>query len=234
MSNQGDTILDDLRHVEALRQQRASDGEFDARVVAVKAYQQARFRQTYADLLAHPRYAGAARFFLDELYGPGDFAQRDAQFARIVPALVRLFPAEIVGTVANLARLHALSEDLDVKMGKHVDTLPLSAAEYVLAWQATARREDRQKQIDLTLAIGQAMEDYTRKPMLRHTLRLMRGPARAAGLSALQAFLEAGFDTFREMRGAEAFLQTVQQRELAFVTSLFATDAQAAGQGTAS
>ena len=46
---------------------------------------------------------------LDELYGPQDFSDRDAQFARVVPALVRLFPQELVETVAVLARLHALS-----------------------------------------------------------------------------------------------------------------------------
>jgi len=50
-----------------------------------------------------PRYGPAAHFFLEELYGPRDFADRDTQFARVVPALVRLFPREIVATVAILA-----------------------------------------------------------------------------------------------------------------------------------
>ena len=42
--------------------------------------------RTLPVLQGDARYAGAARFFLDELYGPGDFSQRDAQFARVVPA----------------------------------------------------------------------------------------------------------------------------------------------------
>jgi hypothetical protein len=37
----------------------------------------------------------------------------------------------------------------------------------------------------------------------------MRGPARSAGLAALQSFLESGFDTFRGMRGAGEFLSTI-------------------------
>ena len=72
----------------------------------IKGYQHRRFSQTYADMLAHPRFGDAARFFLDDLYGPGDFSLRDEQFAKVVPALVRLFPRDIVQTVLSLGRLH--------------------------------------------------------------------------------------------------------------------------------
>ncbi len=60
----------------------------------------------------------AARFFLDDLYGPEDFTRRDEQFARVVPGLVRLFPQEIVGTVISLGELHALSEQFDTAMAR--------------------------------------------------------------------------------------------------------------------
>jgi hypothetical protein len=49
----------------------------------------------------------------------------------------------------------------------------------------------------------------------------MRGPARAAGLSELQTFLETGFDTFREMRGAKPFLDTIVARETQIAKALF-------------
>lgn len=68
-------------------------------------------------MLESKRYGAASRFFLDELYGPIDFTQRDHQFARVVPALVKLFPWQIVDTVGALAALHALSEALDTQMG---------------------------------------------------------------------------------------------------------------------
>jgi hypothetical protein len=70
--------------------------------------------------------------------------------------------------------------------------------------------------------VGSALDRYTRNPLLRHSLRLMRGPASAAGLGALQHFLETGFDTFREMRGAAYFLDTVAQRERRLAAQLFA------------
>jgi hypothetical protein len=38
----------------------------------------------------------------------------------------------------------------------------------------------------------------------------------------LQAFLERGFDTFRDMRGAQEFLATVTRRERELAARLFA------------
>jgi hypothetical protein len=227
MNPLGDSILAHLQAVQAERDAREQDPALAARVQAVKAYQQARFRQGYADLLRDGRYRDAAQFFLDELYGPGDFSDRDAQFARIVPALVRLFPHEIVETVAQLAALHALSERLDTQMAHHLADARVDAVSYVRAWQATGQPASRAEQIGLTVDVGRALDRYTRNPVLRHSLRLMRSPARGAGLSALQTFLERGFETFRAMRGAEGFLSTVAVREEALRQRLFAADAVA-------
>lgn len=224
MNAQGQSILCHLEAVAAQRRLRAADAALDHRVREVKQFQHTRFERSYADLLSQPRYARAARFFLEELYGPGDFAARDDQFARVVPALVRLFPQEIVDTVAELGELHALSESLDTAMGQALAAPRLDADEYGRIWRAVARAPDRERQITLMLAVGSDLERYTGRTLLRHSLRLMRGPASAAGLGALQRFLETGFDTFREMGGAEYFLRTISQRERALAAQLFASD----------
>ncbi|HNW64044.1 MAG TPA: hypothetical protein PKJ32_13640, partial [Piscinibacter sp.] len=96
MSAEARSILLQLDVVDRERCARNADPALAESVVGLKSYQQRRFAGTYADLLSNLRYAPAARFFLDELYGPRDFSSRDAQFARVVPAMVRLFPAEIV------------------------------------------------------------------------------------------------------------------------------------------
>ena len=141
-------ILDLLTRVEHERSRRLADPALGAAVALLKRYQRDRFARTYADLLASPRYAAAARFFLDELYGPQDFSQRDAQFARVVPALVRLFPEEIVATVETLAQLHALSESLDSAMGEQLrSTTAIAAGDYVHAWQAVGGEAERERQI---------------------------------------------------------------------------------------
>jgi hypothetical protein len=222
MGSHAESILHDLQRVGDERHHRQADPALGERVRVTKAYQQRRFSHTYADLLDHPRYRAAARFFLDELYGPSDFSRRDDQFARVVPAMVRLFPDDIVATVSTLASLHALSEQLDSQLAGHLREPALDAPGYVQAWQATGRPDAREQQISLTVRVGERLDRLTRNPLVRHSLRMMRGPARAAGLSELQQFLESGFDTFRAMRGAQDFLTMIGTRERELAATLFA------------
>lgn len=221
MTNDATDILTHLRTVDNERRRRAKTATLGARVVAVKTYQQRRFAHTYADLLASARYGAAARFFQDELYGPTDYTERDAQFARVVPALVRVFPSEIVETVAVLSSLHALSESLDTLLASHLHTMEVDNLSYIAAWQCVGRADLRERQISLTLDVAARLDRLTRSMVVRNSLKLMRVPARAAGLSELQHFLEVGFDSFRAMKGAREFMSLVEARERALVSNLF-------------
>lgn len=218
----GEAILACLARVEAERQRRREHPGLASRVDALKRYQQRRFEHTYADLLDSALYGDAARFFLRELYGPYDFSRRDAQFAAVVPGLVRLFPADVIGTVAALAELHALSEVLDTRMADALDASALERASYAEAWCRVGDEASRRRQVHLMRVIGDDLSRYTRHPLLRHSLRAMRGPARVAGLEALQQFLEKGFETFRRLEDARAFVSTVESRELELIDALFA------------
>ncbi len=221
LKTSGERIITSLQQVALERTLRASDAALGEAVERVKAFQHDRFARTYADLMTDARYRDATNFFMDDIYGPGDFSQRDTQFARIVPALVRLFPSEIVETIAELAELHALSEQLDTAMGSQLGSFVLDGRRYGEVWRAVGKPMDRERQVDLIVAVGSALDRYTRKAMLRHSLRVMRRPAHVAGLGALQAFLERGFDTFRAMGGANDFLALISKRERALVAILF-------------
>lgn len=235
-SAQAEAILAELAAVERERRRRAAEAALAARVTAIKHYQQQRLAASYADLRATPRYREATAFFLEELYGPGDFVQRDAQFARIVPPTVRLFPAEVVDTVAALAKLHAISERFDTAMGAALDEEPgsggVSPAAYGRAWRAVGDAPGRERQIALLLQVGMALDRHTRSRVLRASLHMMRVPARAAGLDALQHFLERGFDAFGAMGGAREFMQQVGERERALAARLFAGDSFAGDSST--
>lgn len=227
LGSDGQAILANLQAVAALRRARDADPALAARTLAIKRFQHERFRRSYADLLSRPDLQAAATFFLEELYGPHDFSARDAQFERIVPALVRIFPPEIVGTVRQLSELHALSERLDhVMSGQIGGTQEVDDATYRAAWRATGEPAARQAQIDLMMAVGRGLVRYTRNPLLRTALRMMRRPAEIAGLAALQQFLERGFDTFRRMPRPQEFLDTIARRETEIARWL---DSEAAG-----
>lgn len=223
------TIRQAVAEVELLRQESRSIPGIASAVTALKRFQAARFAGTYADLLASGTHGAAARFFLEELYSERDYADRDAQFARIAHAVEKFFPRDVAETAAGLARLHALTESLDHAMARAAPLAsPNDAAGYARAWKAVGRRSDRQSQLDTVMAIGQEMIRLTRTPGLRMLLRMMRAPAAAAGLSSLQRFLESGFDTFagiaRQRGGAEQFLATIAERERRLMDLLFDAD----------
>lgn len=209
-----------LEQVVALRSARNADPALATRVAAVKQYQHDRFSRDYADLLCSARYAAPARFFLDDLYGPTDFTDRDAQFSRVVPALARLLPIGVIHTVTELAELHALSESLDQEMARQLNTEAVDDRSYRAAWRAVGRFADRERQLRLLMSIGTSLERHTRTPLLPTTLRLMRGPARAAGLEQLQSFLERGLAAFVSMRGAQQFLEKILVNEQRIIREL--------------
>lgn len=221
------TIRHAVARVTELRATEAAQPGLRDAVRTIKALQGRRFAATYSDMMGGGPYAPAARFFLEELYSDRDFSDRDAQFVRISGAIERFFPALVVQTAVNLALLHALTEDLDYAMALQwiaADPGASDAARYVKAWRDVDRRPDRLSQLEDVLALGEEMARLTRAPGLRTMLRMMRGPAGAAGLSALQRFLEAGFDTFAAMsRGGlvPKFLGAIRERESAFIAQLF-------------
>lgn len=225
-----ETIRSAVTAVSLLRLQTTASPTLLRAVRKIKLFQAQRFRATYADLLASEDYGRATQFFLEELYSDKDFAQRDAQFAKIAGALQTLFPKQVVQTAVTLAQLHRLTEQLDHEMGIAVllasDADEVSA--YVQAWNTVGRRNDRGLQLKTVLTVGLELERLTRTPGLRLMLKMMRRPARAAGLGALQAFLEAGFDTFAAMSGKKqlvaAFLSIIEEREDRLIQGLFSTN----------
>jgi len=215
------SILEQLEIVRFERDRREADPELGLRVEEVKRYQQSRFIDTYTDLLQDPHYADACRFFLEDLYGPGDHSVRDAQFASVVPTLCRLFPPDVTATVESLARLHAVSEQLDTEMAGHVVGPSVTSAAYSLAWKRTGRPDSRSLQLELLLAVGRALQLYTQRPLMRQALRSMRLPAKVAGLADLQKFLERGFSIFSSMAAPNAFLGYIAEREKQYAEHQF-------------
>ena len=233
------TIRDAVARVSSLRAIALNNPGLAASIANVKRFQAERFTRTYADILKAGPYQGAARFFVDELYSDRDYTLRDAQFSRIAGALQTFFPKNVVATAVALAELHALTEEIDQEMGaawcKVLDqnepsspSAPSELERYVAAWRSVGRPEDRSLQLSKVLAVGAELDRLTRAPGLRLTLRMMRRPAQAAGLSSLQSFLESGFDTFAKMSGrgdgARTFLNLIQTRETALMTAFFSGD----------
>lgn len=196
----------------------------------LQRWQGARLAASFADLLADPNTRPAAEFFLNDLYSDRDFSQRDRDIMRVVPLMLRVLPASLLDTLADAIALGALSHAFDLRVlralvasGQHEC---IDDASYAAAYRAAGCARLRRRQIDLIAGIGAALGHAVRKPGVAALLRASRVPARLAGLSELQRFLEAGFVAFARLPDANAFLATIESREREVSRRLFAGEAR--------
>ena len=217
-------LVREMQRVERLHAERATNPILAGVLDRLAQWQARRLRMTYDDLAANPRYVAAITFFQNDLYGSADFSRRDADLARIVPIMVRVLPASVVTTCALAMELNALAQELDRAL---LVWLPrasgrFTVSEYCRAYRRADNYDLRRRQVDLIVEVGVALDHQVGKPIVRSALAMMRGPARMAGLSVLQDFLERGFAAFRAMHGAETFLDTIRQRESAILEAIAA------------
>lgn len=193
----------------------------------LRRWQAERLARTYADLSANPRYAPAAAFFLSDIYGERDFAERDRAVQRAYPVIEKTLPKAALAPIQRAMELHDLSVQLDTALAKALSgeqgaKQRITEQSYAEAYRRVGMRAKRERQIALIVAVGTHLDQVVAKPLMRRMLALARRPARMAGFGELQEFLERGFDAFRHMGGAGEFLKTIEARETAIMERLFA------------
>lgn len=195
----------------------------------LRAWQTRRLTDSFRDFLADPRMRPAAEFFLTDLYGERDFSARDRDVARIMPLMSRLLPDTLLVAATDAIELAVLSHAFDLRMAEALakrrnPTAPITVEHYAKAYRDTGCPRLRRHQIDLILGVGWTLDAAVRKHGVFKLLRASRLPARAAGLSELQGFLERGFAAFEELGGAGEFLGAIGRREREASARLFAGD----------
>lgn len=193
----------------------------------LRAWQSARLQRTHQDLLASPRYGPACRFFLSDIYAPRDFSQRDLDMKHVYDSMHRFLPPRVNETLRLLFELNQLTAELDellffVLVEQFPITNEIVAAEYAEAYRLCDNYPDRVRQIDLIVDIGRDVDWLVHRPLISGALRLARTPAKLAGWSELQSFFERGFEAFKQMGGAEPFLEMIEQREMKILDLIYA------------
>lgn len=202
----------------------------------LRAWQTHRLADSFQDFLANPRMRPAAEFFLTDLYGERDFSARDRDVARIMPLMSRLLPDSLLVAATDAIELAVLSHAFDLRMAaalaqRRSPTAPITVEHYAQAYRATGCPRLRRHQIELILGVGWTLDAAVRKHGVYKLLRASRLPARAAGLSELQGFLERGFAAFEALGGAGDFLEAIGRREREVSRRLFAGEADPFGAG---
>jgi hypothetical protein len=213
-----------LRLIDSIARRRAelrATPDALGRVERVQRWQIARLQRTYADYHADDRYRGALDFFIEDMYGPHDFRQRDDDLRKVMNTWYRLLPERALDAITGALELEALSQALDIDVAGALGTGSITESSYAAAYRQANGRQDRQRQISLILRAGRALLELVGRPWVQTALRMARRPARLAGVSALHEFLERGYAAFEKMTDAEDLLRVIERRETAIMQNLF-------------
>jgi hypothetical protein len=197
------------------------------RFEALQRWQLARLMRTFDDLYRHEGYREAVEFFVSDLYGGLDFRQRDQEMTRVMPVMIRFLPDKALVALAEAFELQALSLEYDVEMARWMEQAgvqELDMDSYGEVYRNSSDRAGRERQILLIRKLGRDLKTLVHRSIINYLLRLLRGPAHAAGFGNLQEFLETGLAAFRALEDPDHFVDTIYDREWAAMERLFAGD----------
>lgn len=183
------------------------------------------FLPQYDDLRDRRGYSGAIDFVVSDLTGPG-IADRDRELEKVVPVMTKFLPGRALTALALAMELNARILTINLGIADALDDAlesraPISERDYCLATRAVTDLAEFRELIGMTREAGESLARIVRVPMIRSLLRSMRLPARMAGVSDLQAFLEKGFDRFVAVEDVDEFLHTVEARMGDIFTRVF-------------
>lgn len=204
-----------IRHLHGINtmQEIAEKGGLIDSIRAVQAWQCQRLLATHQDLYQQKRFKPAVEFFIDELYGPNDFSQRDKDIAKIVPKMSKFLPDKALQSLSSALHLNTLSFELDFNLAKRLIDTPINRESYAKAYVDCDNLPLRQQQIDYIATLGNDLADVVRMRGITSLLFISRRPAKLAGVLALHEFLESGFKAFKNLGNVEDFIYPIVKKE---------------------
>lgn len=180
---------------------------------AVQAWQCKRLLASHQHMYQQKRFKPAVEFFINELYGPNDFSQRDHDIARIVPKMSKFLPESALQSLASALHLNTLSFELDFDLAKKLVDTEINRDSYAKAYVDCNNLATRQQQIDYIRTLGNDLADVVKMKGISSLLFISRKPAKMAGVLALHEFLEKGFKSFKNIGNVEDFITPVIDKE---------------------
>jgi hypothetical protein len=223
MTQTVDNIVQHLHEVNVHRELADKGGFLDA-IYALQNWQCQRLIASHQSMWEQPRFRPAMEFFVDELYGPKDFSQRDQDIVRVVPKLARVLPEKAMASMDAALNLNRLSFELDFAMAKELQGSSIDRHSYAASYRKVGREQDRATQIDVIEGLGDQLASVARFRGISTLIALARKPAKLAGLLALHEFLEGGYLAFRKLGDVHEFIDPIVETERAIMHTLLHTD----------
>jgi hypothetical protein len=218
-----DKIVSHLENTQSLNNHIADNGLTQV-VHNLQSWQTQRLLASHDDLWQTKRFKPAMQFFIDELYGPKDFSQRDAELAKIVPKMAKVLPEKGLVSLEAALRLNSLSLQLDLALIDQLKDDALNSDTYFRAYRACDNQSQRGEQIQLLEDLGLDLAQVVKITGISTILMLSRKPAQVAGVSSLHEFLENGFKAFKKLGKVEDFINPIVSKERLMMVQLFHND----------
>ncbi|NCP63803.1 MAG: hypothetical protein GW763_06410 [Paraglaciecola sp.] len=218
-----DTSKKIIRHLHGVMtmQEIAQKGKLLTAIREVQAWQCKRLMVSHAKMYEQARFKPAVEFFVNELYGPKDFSQRDQDIAKVVPKMAKLLPDKALHSLANAIHLNALSFECDFDLAKQLDGRSVDRDSYRRAYVASANQTARAKQITFIRQLGEDLAEVVKMRGISTLLMLSRKPAKLAGVLVLHEFIETGFKAFKQLGDVDDFVVPIVNYEQQLMLQLF-------------
>ena len=187
---------------------------------ALQSFQANRLNATYTDLKSDPQYEKIGVFFFEKLYAPEDFSFRDASIKKLQRVLKGKVYKGMVAAVSQVIELHELSDRLDDRM---VDDMlaagigpEIDMDQYQMIYRGLDNYDERVYQINLSTEVTRAFHRLSRKWIVALSLKTVRATAHMIGMGKIIDFIYEGYEGFRDIKSIDYFVDTVQERELAW------------------
>jgi hypothetical protein len=220
MSTILEAIFEDLQHTQHMHELIARDN-LTADIRALQTWQTNRLLQTHDDLWQTKRFKPAMQFFIDEIYGPKDFSQRDTEIAGVVSKIAKVLPEKGVESLQNALRLNRLSLELDITLVQKLGNNELNRHSYFDFYRQCDNQSKREEQIQLVENLGLSLAQVVKIRGVSTILMLSRKPAQIAGVKNLHEILERGFHSFKKLGDVHDFIDPIIQRERELMHALF-------------
>jgi hypothetical protein len=221
MSNTIEKIIQHLQDTEQMNLLIAQH-DLTESIKKLQTWQTKRLLITHDDLWQSKRFKPAMQFFVDELYGPKDFSQRDIELARVVPTMGKILPLKGLISLEASLRLNCLSLELDIALVQELGSEEISRSSYFDCYRQSDNKPKREEQIQLLENLGLDLAQVVKITGISAILLLSRKPAKLAGVESLHDFLEKGFKSFKKLGEVHDFIDPIINRERELMHSLYA------------
>ncbi|MGB8645890.1 MAG: hypothetical protein WCF84_11685 [Anaerolineae bacterium] len=216
-----------VQDVGKLAHQKVEGRPLDPGLALLRQWQSDRLARSHADISALPRYRPVMQFFLEDIYAPRDFTQRNHDMERMHDFLRRLAPEPIVRPLMLTVRLHQTTEHLDdrlleVLVNQLGMTDSLTTPLYAEAYRRCDNYAERVAQIELIREIGLILDKVVHTPLSGPMLALAKGTLEHAGWMDVMSFMERGYKVFKQLPNTARLLDIIRQRELRILDRIYA------------